>query len=124
MQQVTCDGCGATFMAEVWLIIDVSERLDLVQNIHDGTLNKVTCPACQKTIGQVDAPLLIYCPGEPLPLLFSPAQHASREQNLEYALDLIDLLRVALGEAWQVRWLRQGLVSIPRSQLSAAMSDD
>ena len=58
------------------------------------------------------------------PLLFSPAQRTSAEQDQEQAVGLVGLLRERLGLAWQDDWLARGLPNLPRAMLPAALSDD
>ena len=122
--EVTCPHCGKPFSAEVWLLVDVAERPDLLERIRAGTLHHLTCPHCGEAVGSFDAPLLVYRPGGEPPLLFSPAQRTSAEEDEEQARGLVARLREALGEAWQEAWLAQGLPGVPRPFLPAALSED
>ncbi|MBU0492442.1 MAG: tetratricopeptide repeat protein, partial [Chloroflexi bacterium] len=119
---VTCPECGHAFEAAVWLIVDCSERPDLVERIQDGTLHELSCPACDKVVGQADAPLLVYRSGQVPPILSSPAQGTTAEQDQEQAAGLVGLLRERLGEDWQDEWLAQGLPGVQRAMLPAALS--
>jgi hypothetical protein len=119
---LTCPECGAPFAAEVWWIVDASERPDLLQRIREGTLHDMPCPNGHTRT--VDAPLLLYRPGEDPPLLFSPARNTAEEQDRQQAEGLVGLLRQRLGDAWQDGWLTQGLSVAPRDLLPAAVSDD
>ena len=58
---LTCPRCGRSFTAEIWLIVDTSERSDLAGRCREGTIHTLTCPHCGNE-GQVDAPLLVFCP--------------------------------------------------------------
>ena len=135
---LTCPQCGQTFSAEIWLIVDAEERPDLAERIRAGTLHALTCPHCGYQ-GQVDAPLLVYTPspsqGEGrgggaeqahgrAPLLFSPAQRTTAEEDREQAASLVGLLRERMGPAWRDEWLARGLPGVPRPLLPAALSDD
>jgi CHAT domain-containing protein len=122
--QVTCPECEQHFEAEVWLIVDTQERPDLLQRIQDGSLHQVTCPHCGKELGQGDAPLLLFRPDQEPAILFSPAQGTSQEQDREQAAGLLSRLHDSLGDAWQDEWLSQGLHSVARPMLAAALSDD
>ncbi len=119
----TCPQCRTTFEAEIWLIVDTSARPDLLDRIRRGTLHDLACPNCKQTPGQVDAPLLLYRPGEIPPLLYSPAQQITAQEDLEDAHDLVNTLRINLGDAWQETWLEHGLMGIPRPHLAAVLND-
>jgi hypothetical protein len=77
---------------------------------------------------RVDAPLLLYLPhadpatGQP-PLIFSPAQQTSAEQDQEMAGGLLGTLAQRLGAAWQDEWLAQ-VATVQRQLLPVALSDD
>ncbi len=122
-----CPVCGQPFRAEIWLIVDAGERPDLVDRARAGDLHAVACPACGP-LGTVDAPLLLYFPdydpatGQP-PLIFSPPQQSSTEQDQELAGSLLGELARRLGNAWQDEWLAQVLTA-PRALLPAALSED
>ncbi|MBO9392267.1 CpXC domain-containing protein, partial [Caldilinea sp.] len=129
--ELTCSRCHRTFAAEVWLIVDAAGRPDLLARIRAGTLHTFTCPGCGHE-EQVDAPLLLYTPspsqaegrgegperahGRP-PLLFSPAQGTTAEQDQEHAAGLVGLLQERMGPAWRDEWLAQGLPGVPRPLL-------
>ncbi len=78
-----CPQCGAAFDPEIWLIIDAAERPELLARAADGSIHAVACP--NGHAGEVDAPLLLYRPGETPPLVFSPAQQTTAEQDREIA---------------------------------------
>lgn len=118
--ELKCPQCGKSFQAEVWLIVDTAERPDLLERIRAGTLHTRPCPHCGHE-GMVDAPLLLYRPGETPPLLFSPAQGTTAEQDQEQAAGLVGQLRERLGGAWREEWLIQGLPGVPRQLLAAAL---
>ncbi len=120
--ELTCPKCGQLFNAEIWLVVAVDERLDLLDSVRAGTLHNITCPHCGYQ-GQVDAPLLIYQSEKGPHLIFSPAENTTKEQDVEQEAKLLDLLRINLGAAWQDAWLQQ-VTTTPRSLLSALLSDD
>jgi tetratricopeptide (TPR) repeat protein len=125
--QLTCPVCGQPFAADIWLIVDVDERPDLAARARAGDLHAVACPRCGPQ-GAVDAPLLLYLPhadpatGQP-PLIFSPAQQTSAEQDQEMANGLLGTLAQRLGAAWQDEWLAQ-VATVQRQLLPVALSDD
>ena len=92
-----------------------------------GDLHTVTCPTCGPQ-GAIDAPLLLYLPdhnpalGQP-PLIFSPAQQTSAEQDQQMAAGLLRELATRLGDAWQDAWLAQ-IASVRHDLLLVALSDD
>jgi DNA-directed RNA polymerase subunit RPC12/RpoP len=84
---LACSQCGQAFEAEIWLIVDTAGRPDLLRRARDGTLHRITCPHCGHE-GMVDAPLLLYRPGQDPPLFFSPAQGTTAGQDREQAAAL------------------------------------
>ena len=124
---LTCARCGRALAFEAWLIVDAGERPDLLARARAGDLHTVTCPVCGPQ-GAIDAPLLLYLPdhnpatGQP-PLLFSPAQQTSAEQDQQMAAGLLRELAGRLGDAWQDDWLAQ-VASVRRELLPVALSDD
>ncbi|MBE7533681.1 MAG: tetratricopeptide repeat protein [Ardenticatenaceae bacterium] len=119
---LTCPQCEQPFDAAIWLMVDASEHPDLLPRLRAGTLHDTPCPHCGHE-GEVDAPVLLYRPGETPPLLFSPAQQTSQEQDQAQAVGLLRVLHEALGDAWQDGWLEEMPV-VPRPLLPAALSDD
>lgn len=119
---LTCPQCGQPFDAAIWLMVDASEHPDLLPRLQRGTLHDLPCPHCGHE-GEVDAPVLLYRPGETPPLLFSPAQQTSQEEDQEQAAGLLRYLHDALGDTWQDGWL-ENLPVVPRPLLPAALSDD
>ncbi|MDN5273902.1 CHAT domain-containing protein [Chloroflexus sp. MS-CIW-1] len=120
---LTCPACGTSHTADIWLIVAPDERPDLVEQIRNGTLHTATCPQCGQT-RTLDAPLLIFRPTAEPPILFSPAQQTTSEQDQQHAAALIDILRQRLGAAWNDAWLGQGLTVVPRPMLLVALTDD
>jgi hypothetical protein len=49
--ELTCPGCGKTFTAEIWLIVDTAERPDLLERTRTGSLHHLPCPHCAATRG-------------------------------------------------------------------------
>ena len=120
---LTCPACGTSHTADIWLIVAPDERPDLVEQIRNGTLHTATCPQCGQT-RTLDAPLLIFRPTAAPPILFSPAQQTTSEQDQQHAAALIGILRQHLGAAWNDAWLAQGPAVVPRPMLLVALTDD
>lgn len=119
---LSCHNCGRSFTADIWLIVDTSDQPDLFDNILAGTLHDLPCPYCGHT-EQADAPILLYRPGYMPPLIFSPAQGTTEEQDREQAEGLLGYLYDVLGNAWRDEWL-EAMPAIPREYLPVALSDD
>lgn len=109
-----CPQCGAAFAPDVWLIIDAAERPDLLAHVLDGTLHRVACPSGHS--GLVDAPLLLFRPGETPPVLFCHAAQTTAGQDRAMADGLLGRLAASLGEAWRDEWAA-GLLPLPRRLL-------
>lgn len=145
---LSCPSCGQSFEAEVWLIVDVGERPDLRERLASGLLHQVICPHCGHA-GMIDAPVLVFLPDVvgatgtversdtpsgitggpspqpgPSPLLFSPAQGTTAEQDREHGAGLVTMLAQRLGDAWREEWVAAGLRMVARNVLPAALSDD
>ena len=120
--EVTCSACSHAFPFEVWRIIAAEERPDLVERIRAGALHTLTCLQCGQTFDGLDEPLLLYRPAADQPILFSPAQQTTNEQDQQQAADLLRMLRDQLGEQWRDEWLAQGLSDVQRTMLPVAMA--
>jgi CHAT domain-containing protein len=120
---LTCPACGTSHTADIWLIVAPDERPDLLEQIRNGALHTVICPQCGQT-RTLDAPLLIFRPTAAPPILFSPAQQTTSEQDQQHAAALIGILRQHLGAAWNDAWLAQGPAVVPRQILPLALADD
>jgi hypothetical protein len=123
-QQATipCSRCKQIFDIEAWTIVAADERPDLMAQIRAGTLHRFTCPHCSETL-EIDAPILIFQPTKTPPLLFSPAQGTTRDQDETMARDMLDQFREDLGTAWQDAWLGNSLPGVPRQLLPEALND-
>ncbi len=118
-----CRSCGAPIAAEVWVIVDPTERPDLLARLLAGMLHDLTCPACGHT-ATLDAPLLIVRPAAEPVLLFSPARGGGAAQAEAQAEALVSLLRAHVGAAWRDEWLGHGVVGVARAALPALLTDD
>ena len=115
-----CRACGRPFAAEVWVILDVAERPDLLARLRAGKLHTFTCPHCGHA-ATINAPLLILQPGQTPALLFSPGRGGDRENDEAQAAALIGLLRTHMGAEWRAEWLEAGVVGVAREALPVAL---
>ncbi len=115
---LNCPQCGVSFTPEVWLIIDTAERPDLLALIRDGSIHRLVCPGGHT--GEVDAPLLLFRPGEKPPLLFAPAARTTADQDRAMADDLLGRLAERVGDAWRAEWPAT-LLTLPRRLLGEAL---
>jgi hypothetical protein len=117
-KSISCADCEKVFDSDVWVVVDVTERPDLVERISTGTLHIFVCPSCGKAMN-VEAPLLVYRPGDPQPLLFSPAYTKSAEdqEGNKELTKLVALLRQLAGSDWRDEWVDEKVVSVRRALL-------
>jgi hypothetical protein len=118
---MTCPTCDQQVDVKLWLIVDIEERPDLIDNLREGTLQNVNCPQCGQG-GGIDAPLLVVMPTQKPPpmfpsiiatsttdtsggLIFSPASGTSKEMDRQHLEELCSMLQEEMGEAWQSQWM-------------------
>jgi len=120
--QITCPRCEKTFEPDIWVGIDVKERPDLLERVRNYTLHQLTCTHCGYEFG-VDAPLLVYRPGEEPPVFISPAEETEGGEDIEAARLLITHLQRQLGSEWNDDWIRDGIPMVVRSMLTFVVRD-
>jgi hypothetical protein len=103
------------------LIVAAAERPELVERIIDGTIHTIICPNGHAIA--VDAPLLLFRPEESPPLIFSPAERTTAEQDRENARSLVGMLRDSLAGEWRDERLNN-FAPVPREVLPALLSGD
>ena len=113
---LTCPQCGQTFTADVYMVVDVAERPDLLEKIRNGILHDVHCTHCAYH-NLVDAPLLIYRPDQDPTLLFSPTPDTNRDDQQQQLGYLIQRLKESLAFAWRDDWLKNGIQIMERQIL-------
>lgn len=118
-----CRACGAAVSGEVWIIVDTTERPDLLARLRAGALHDLACPDCGHT-ATVNAPLLLLRPDAEPALLFSPAAGGTPAQDEEQAIALAGMLREHMGKAWREEWLARGLTGVAREALPTLLADD
>lgn len=50
--QLTCPDCAQNFQTDVWLIVDIAERPDLVEAIEETLLHDISYLTSQRTCRQ------------------------------------------------------------------------
>jgi len=118
-----CQACGRPVEAEVWIIVDVDARPDLLARLRAGSLHDMTCSACGHT-ATLNTPLLVYRPGAEPALLFSPAADSDADTDEAHAVALAGMFREMMGELWRDEWLAHGLTGVARAALPVVLSDD
>jgi len=119
---ISCINCQQPFTADIWIIIDIQERPDLLAQVRTNSIHNLSCPHCHSD-GQIDAPLLIYRSDHDPVIIFSPAQQTTQQQDQRFAREFISILRRQLGSTWQDTWA-SSLSILPRPILAADLSDD
>ena len=100
-QEVKCPQCKRQFRSELWIIIDATERPDLLARCHNGTIFHVTCPTGHVFV--MDRPLLVH--NAPQKWLFLVNGEWLRGTN-ELGV-LCKLLSDAIPDANQREYLRE-----------------
>jgi CpXC protein len=123
--RVCCSVCGETYDFDVWVLVDIDERPDLAERIRNPTimnpLHRPTCPSCGTWGYPLDAPLLLYRPGNEPPLFFSPAEGTTADDNWKQAFELVRRLRASLGDGWRNGWNDQ-IAIVQRESLPTALA--
>ena len=115
------DHCASTIDAEVWVIVDVEERPDLVDRIRAATLHTFTCGTCGSE-RRMSASLLVYQPGGRQPLIFSPVKAGSADRHRQEAQSLASELSNRLGDSWRDQWLADGLHVMTCEELASFLT--
>jgi 2-oxo-4-hydroxy-4-carboxy--5-ureidoimidazoline (OHCU) decarboxylase len=98
-----CAACGALSGANLWALVDLAERPDLLQALESGALNQVVCPQCGHA-GAANAPLLVHDPAGRRVYFAAPAGAAEHELR-EWAQGLLYTLVGALPEEQRLPYL-------------------
>jgi hypothetical protein len=112
---VSCVSCRGGFNPELYAIVDVAERPDLVERIKDDILHTAICPHCG-TVVAFGLPVLVYRAGRPVPVIFSPAPGSDPSQAQGQGSMLIGQLERQLGPAWDDR-LARAVYTVDREEL-------
>jgi hypothetical protein len=80
--QYTCSACSHQGTVDTWLVVDVTERPDLVESISDGSIRRFTCEACGARQAATTS-LLVGRPGQRPELLWAPDPGADQERSHE-----------------------------------------
>jgi hypothetical protein len=107
--------CGTDYTPELYVIVDSSERPDLIQRIKDDIIHTAICPQCGVVMA-FGMPLLVYRPDASVPVMYSPVTGANPAQREEHAMMLLSALRDRLGSRWSDR-LARGVYTVDRDRL-------
>jgi len=121
--EFNCPQCVESFAADIWLVVDITERQDLLQRIRDRSLHTFACRKCP-TQAVVNAPLLIYRSDKQPALIYCPDPSATPKQFDENLSGLAGTLRGSLGDVSQDIWAAEGsLFCMPFELLPANIPD-
>lgn len=117
---LTCVGCGQPFTSDIWLIVDATERPDLVARISDESIHVVTCPHCG-TPHVVEAPLLFH-DGASQTLIFTPQEHRTTAESQEAARQLGQFLISRIPVVQRQPYLATAQVATSKEELRRAIA--
>jgi CHAT domain-containing protein/tetratricopeptide (TPR) repeat protein len=118
---LSCPVCNKRFPADVWLIVDVAERADLVERSRSGRLHHFACPEGHTV--EADEPLLLYFRGQVPSALFVRTIAGSDEEVADRAAKLLGVLRERAGQAWCEASLADGLPIISWPSVPVALTE-
>jgi len=122
--EITCPACSSKFTTDIWLVIDVWERPDLVEMLQRGVLHFFTCPSCAKQI-VTDTPLLVFRPYTEPPFLLSVPPGTKKRKTRQYASSLLSQLRESMADEWDDAWIAaRSVKAIDRTELRVLMNLD
>lgn len=102
-----CPNCNTTIQSELWFVVDILERSDLVGLIVDQKLNSIRCSKCNYH-KEIEMPLIIYRPDlSPRLILFVNQHLHSSEDQQEFVGAIIPKLRNTLQATWNEKWLEE-----------------
>ena len=78
----TCSACSHQGAVGTWLVVDVTERPDLVESISDGSIRRFACEACGAPQAAATS-LLVGRPGQRPELLWAPDPGADQARSTE-----------------------------------------
>jgi CHAT domain-containing protein len=113
---VPCVACGKEFSPEPYVIVNASERPDLVDLIKRNILHNAVCPYCN-VIMTFAMPLLVYRPDATVLVIHSPVPGATESQREQHEDMLFSKFRELMGEDWRDELTRYRLAD--REQLSS-----
>lgn len=113
-----CPGCRKRWAPTLWLIVDIVNRPDLLDSIHEGSLNVFHCQSCNTPV-TVNAPLLVIRDQSPR-LLFSPSPGNTSLDDHNQLVYSLSQLRQAMADIWNDSLLDE-LAVIPHVLLAKAI---
>jgi CpXC protein len=115
----TCSACSHRGTVDTWLVVDVTERPDLVESISDGSVRRFACEACGTRQASTTS-LLVGRPGQRPELLWAPDPSADQARSSEqFQMSAFMLDRDWAGSVGQIE-----TAVMPHEVLYAAVSRD
>lgn len=119
--ELQCHECHLSFRVDVWLIIDVAERVDLLEYCRDGSIHSFHCPNGHLTM--LGVPLLLH-DAERRSIVFSPGPEPSTPAQDQHKADvLINRLRRALPPGTDTEYLNV-IRLVPRQDLPRMLNEE
>lgn len=119
--ELQCHECHLSFQVDVWLIIDVAERTDLLEYCRDGSIHSFHCPNGHLTM--LGVPLLLH-DAERRSIVFSPGPEPSTPAQDQHKADvLINRLRRALPPGTDTEYLNV-IRLVPRQDLPRMLNEE
>lgn len=116
-----CPVCGEEAVADVWVLVDVVERPDLMELGRAGRLRHHECSRGHAF--DVEEPLLVYSPGESPPLYLVLAKSWTDEAVGVRCRYLVGVARQRLGAAWDESAVQEGIPWIPWAFFAVALTE-
>ena len=114
-----CTACGESFNPELYVIVNASERPDLMELIKRDIIHCAICPHCN-VIMTFGMPLLVHRPDETVRIIYSPVPGASESQRDQHEDMLFHTFRERLGESWEDS-LTKHIYLADRAELSSVV---
>lgn len=93
-----CPGCKIGWEPDLWVVVDLDHRLDLIERIRGGTLHLLQCTSCAARIA-VNSSILAVRGRNPR-LLFSPSPGSTSLDDHNQLVHSLWLLQQAMGSEW------------------------
>jgi hypothetical protein len=119
---LNCSTCQSPFSADVWLIVDIGEQIDLLPRILDASLHTVRCPVCG-TEQLLDAPLLVHDPANQR-LIYVAQRSTDAQQDRQIAQQLGQRLISAIPAAERLEYLTRAQIVTSLDQVSQLLAED
>jgi hypothetical protein len=99
----TCSACSHDGSVDTWLVVDVTERPDLVESISNGSIRRFTCESCGARQASTTS-LLVGRPGQRPEFLWAPDPSADQaKSDMQFNVSVSVLVRSWTGTSGQVQ---------------------